>query len=523
MRVVVFLAVLAGATLVEPLHSQQEPTLPPRAALPADLTGLRPAPVPAGFTYPPLIVDRDRILELLRRGRFRDLDRLFQALEDQTTRDIRREDVLVASYETFFGSAESIAGQLDEWVAASPPESEAALVARAQFFRARAWEARGESELTDADSVRTAQMHEFLWAGIENAFAAVAIDPQNLAVYSTLLGLVFPWGWSDRGEEVLDSALTRFPASYRIRYQALSGMSPRWGGSYERMQRLVSEAQQHASSNPRLRTLRGAVALDQADELRAERRYAEAIEKLEEAREFGADVDVHYLRGRVYFFAGDYVRALEDLDRAIALRPVSTSVLRYRGRVLFRIAQRLAPPERRAELLENAEIDLREAVAFSQPDSARSAWLAEASELKEKCWASPTDCIEPPAATPPPRPVPPTDPEAWWLRLALFVISLPLTLYLVFADANQLMLLPAPLIAGLSLFWNLPEWRRQRYWAPRVIHWMSALAFLTLVAINVDWVRAGGTMWVQRYVVVAVCTLVPRVGRVDRQVQADHI
>ena len=87
MRSVLFIFIVLGvATGVGILEAQDRPTLPPRAALPPDLTGARPSPVPGGFGYPTLDVDREGILDLLRARRFRALDRLFTSLEDLTAR-----------------------------------------------------------------------------------------------------------------------------------------------------------------------------------------------------------------------------------------------------------------------------------------------------------------------------------------------------------------------------------------------------------------------------------------------------
>jgi protein-disulfide isomerase len=99
----------------------------------------------------------------------------------------------------------------------------------------------------------------------------------------------------------------------------------------------------------------------------------------------------------------------------------------------------------------------------------------------------------------------------WWLRLIVFIVSLPYTLYMVFVDGQRLHLLPAPLLAATLCLWSFREWRRQGFWTPRVIHVLAALGLATIVLINVDWVLAGGEMWTQRYVVIAIFGLFPYV------------
>jgi protein-disulfide isomerase len=101
--------------------------------------------------------------------------------------------------------------------------------------------------------------------------------------------------------------------------------------------------------------------------------------------------------------------------------------------------------------------------------------------------------------------------ESWpeWLQALFFIASLPYTLFMVFAEGQKLHLLPAPLLGiGLCL-WSFREWRRQRFWTPRIIHILAAVGLATIILINVDWVLAGGAMWTQRYVVIAIFALFP--------------
>lgn len=100
------------------------------------------------------------------------------------------------------------------------------------------------------------------------------------------------------------------------------------------------------------------------------------------------------------------------------------------------------------------------------------------------------------------------------LEIVLFFVSIPYTLYLVFVEGDRLHLLPAPLMGLWVFFWSFREWRRQRYWVPRLVPIMSVLGLATIIAINVDWVMNGGEMWTQRYVVIAIFGLFPWIAYV---------
>lgn len=97
----------------------------------------------------------------------------------------------------------------------------------------------------------------------------------------------------------------------------------------------------------------------------------------------------------------------------------------------------------------------------------------------------------------------------WWMRVVYFIVALPYTLYLIFVDGQRMHLLPAPLIAAWFTVRSFPEWRRQRFWTPPLVHVMAALALATIILINVDWVMNGGEMVTQRYVVIALFGIFP--------------
>ncbi len=108
--------------------------------------------------------------------------------------------------------------------------------------------------------------------------------------------------------------------------------------------------------------------------------------------------------------------------------------------------------------------------------------------------------------------IPASQTGPWWWQVLVFVLSLPYTLWMVFVQGEALMLLPAPLLAIGFTIWSFREWRRQRYWTPRIVHVLAVLGLLTIIAINVDWVMAGGEMWTQRYVVIALFGIFPYVA-----------
>lgn len=490
-----------------PGKAQTTGDLPAPAPYPSEWDLRPPPPVPLPVGVHVRAPERQEILQFLRQGAFAVLERRFAELKARVRSDIRWEDQLAGSYLAFHGPETDLWDRLNEWVETFGKTSATPLVARAWYCRARAleWDRERQTRPDDGDMVDARDAWYRL--GIADARAAVDLEPADLGAHLAVLGLHALYVWSEPNALALEHGLARFPESYLFREEALGNMRPSWGGDHERMQAVIDEAQRHVDDNPRLAGLRGLVAVDEAEQLLRQGDYAGALGKLEEAEALGTSWKVHLARARTWYAAKDLVRALDAANLAVAADPTAWLALNHRSLILSTVVQVATLKQIRGVLAE-ALAATDEALAL-QPASTgvqeRRAWLAE---YHDECAASTLRCFSR-AVLPDEDPGDVTDPESWWMRLLFFVFGIPLTLLLILVEGNRLYLLPVPLVATLAISWNYVEWRRHRYWTPTVIHVMAALSFLTIVAINVDWVRAGGRMWLQRYVVIVVCAMLP--------------
>lgn len=480
--------------------------LPERARYPDRWAVARPAPTPPPVGRHILAAERQELLDLLDLGMFALLDDEFAELRANLARDIRWEDQLVDSYMAFGGPRAEIFDRLDEWVRASGAWSATPWVARAWFWWARAEEWDRERSRPGDSAEADANADEAIRAGRSDARRALELDPGDMGAHVALLRLDGIYLMGNRSLDIVEAALARFPASHRVRWEALWRVRPIKGGSYELMQALIDEAQTRLDANPRLSGLAGWVALDEAARLRDRGDLAGALRKLDEAEARGATGWLHHMRALTWMAGADPARALAEANLAVAAEPAAWQVLDVRARILSWIAGfSLGQAE---DLLAQALADQDDALAL-QPLSFRgleqrqriAAFHADCAHSVFRCFAH-TD-----TGTGEPSEV--TDPESWWLRVIMFVLGIPLTLLLVLIEGERYYLLPLPLAALWAIGWNWVEWRRHTYWVPRTVHVMAVLAFLMIVGINVAWVRAGGTMWTQRYVVIVVCVLVP--------------
>ena len=94
-------------------------------------------------------------------------------------------------------------------------------------------------------------------------------------------------------------------------------MSPRWGGSYDAMDKFANESQARVGQNPMLKYLLGFPALEQAKDLQLEEKWEETIALLNHALEVGGDYPEFYvIRGKSLYQLKKYDEAMADFEAA---------------------------------------------------------------------------------------------------------------------------------------------------------------------------------------------------------------
>ena len=313
------------------------------------------------------------------------------------------------------------------------------------------------------------QMHDSALA-LGDEILAIALDPENLAAYTMKLEVLQLSGATEESATVTETALRVFPESFSLRKQAMSNASPRWLGSVERMEALWRDAETRLAENPRLRVVRGLAYSEFADWRRMEGRFAEAVQMHDSALALGDDATIFLDRARAYYGAGDYVRALEDVNRSARLRPQSFGMVELRAQTLYGIGS-MAPLDGKIAVGNNLYRDLELLVAL-QPDNE---WAAK--ELASFASAGLDD------------------------PNVLTVIRH--TLEDIYSMFHEYSVFPHWVVLFAMLGANLLLWKRSGYWMPRYVHVLALAALGVILWINWLWVRAGGAMWTRRYVIIA--------------------
>lgn len=194
----------------------------------------------------------------------------------------------LAYYANFDYSAAVVESMIDSWLHQSP-ESAHALVARGIHRVARAQGFRGDRFYRDTPAEAIDKMAREAQLARTDLERALAQNPRIWPAYEALVDVARLSGDAELGSDALKGALRVDRKNYYVRERYAAMLEPRWGGSWEKMDRVASDAAQYLDRNPRLVLLR-TLALAS--------------------------------RGWPPYHADDYPKALELYERGIAEGPV---------------------------------------------------------------------------------------------------------------------------------------------------------------------------------------------------------
>jgi len=141
---------------------------------------------------------------------------------------------------------------------------------------------------------------------------AIKLNKKFPPPYSYLIGIEKAEGNIDSTTKIHDLAVHSIPETYYIRYEYLTSLYPKWGGSFELMQEYVDGLDRAVQKNPRIWSLKGEVAAELGNTAWLDSDYVGAIQCYTEALSYGDRMSFLKSRGRLYMLTGQDNLALED-------------------------------------------------------------------------------------------------------------------------------------------------------------------------------------------------------------------
>lgn len=339
------------------------------------------------FGYPRVDVDKAGLSALLRARAFDSLTGRLAAYQRDFVRDFRNEYRLMNAYGVFERSDPGLESLLNEWVSRAPESPEARL-ARALYRHSRGWDARGTRWRSETPDENVARMRDWMRAARTDAEQVLARDSVQIVAYTVLLKVEQAMGADyDAASLILRRGLRISPRAMLLRDYMMDQLMPKWGGSFEAMERFfAAAAEPHVQDNPRLRVLRGRIHRARGDELDDDDKYDAAIREYTKALSYGHSAAVRFDRGRAYHQNDKHLEALADFNAAWVDSPDWPDLLDWRGWTYHMLAYR-AVPAQRDRLRELALRDLAHAHEL-EPSDRRARDLA----FVRRCRAEPARC-----------------------------------------------------------------------------------------------------------------------------------
>ncbi|MGH7841941.1 MAG: YIP1 family protein [Candidatus Binataceae bacterium] len=305
----------------------------------------------------PFTADQSQILDDLKAKRFAKLNSELSSYAEQAQREPLWEDNAVFAFQTFARSNANLAPLLDAWVKKFPG-SYVAHVARAEYLSAAGWQARGSKWTSETTVAQFARMNEYLVQSDGEIGAALDLNRKFFLPHMLLLKEVKSSGDQTDCWRIASAALAANSASESIRASYMTCLEPRWGGSYEAMEKFARESQAMLPRNPEILLLLGLADFDRGRDLANRGNDAAAVSMFTQAIAESGDSARYYTeRARALNSLRHYDEALADSERADQLWPnqpetvrqiaYALACLRHNGEALAKLdeADRLAPPE----------------------------------------------------------------------------------------------------------------------------------------------------------------------------------
>lgn len=264
--------------------------------------------------------DIKKIRNLFVSKQYDQLMNVFNSYQKKCEADVKYELTMDDLFSIFDDINPTHEENLNQWVN-TYKNSWVPLVARATYFEKLGVKARGHKWAKDTTKEQFKGMEFYFNKAMQDIDAALRLNPKIIQAYWLALEINAANGNKKENKELINTALNIYPGSYLIRAQYLVYLTPRWGGSYEKMDSFAKESLRYSKLNPLINTLPGYVYRDQANMAYFDGNRPLAIKLTKQALEYGENYSFRYQLAQLYFQNGEHDKALFEIERAVALRP----------------------------------------------------------------------------------------------------------------------------------------------------------------------------------------------------------
>lgn len=271
------------------------------------------------------------VTSLVLAERFEEFERRSKSYEAKFAQDPAYESPLIKLYDALERTNNQVLEKLDKWVASRP--SYISYGARGVWKERRGYWLRGGEFVERTPPESFASMRRAHEEARRDLSIALEMNSKFAPAYNSLIRIERASGSRKSAKTILATAVRQIPHTYYVRFEYLQALTPRWGGSYQRMQIYTDDLDKKAIANPRIWSLKGEAFADRGVKAWNASDYEAAARHYTVALSYGDRMEFLKDRGYVYIGLGQYDLALADLVRYRQYDPGNAEVNQYISRL----------------------------------------------------------------------------------------------------------------------------------------------------------------------------------------------
>ena len=277
----------------------------------------------------------NELRELFENRQFEPLNVIYENYQQDLQADFNKEYQFEDAFRIFQTTLPFYEELLAAWILDSPGHF-APFLARAHYYFAKGWEIWGQGGPKDKKPEQFKKRWRNFQKAIDDINMALVINQKLLTAYIMMINISSAMADEEGLRKWAKEALELYPHSFLIRAEYIRVISPRWGGSYRKMENFAKSTEPYADMNPYFACLYGFIYCEQAKACWSRKKYDQALALYTKATAFGDYWYFYTKRAEaVYVYLKDLDKALADVEYSIDLRPTIDKNYHLRSRIHF--------------------------------------------------------------------------------------------------------------------------------------------------------------------------------------------
>jgi tetratricopeptide (TPR) repeat protein len=278
-------------------------------------------------------VDKSAILLQFQNQLFEPLNLKLEEFQKAFEGDYQLEDCVFDAFEAFKRTDPNIEPILQNW-AAKFPNSYAPYIARAEYYCASALKARGNKRIIEKDQNEYKEMEQYYSLALMDIDQALKLNAKLDICYAMKIEIGTALGNKELITNALAEASKHHPYGYRVKLKYVQTLTPRKGGSYEKMEGFIRSYEKMAVDNPKMKELYASIPAEKGSTSLFLGKYDQAVIMYTDALKYSKNHSYYADRGDAYARMQKYKLALADYDKALELSPKDPEYIQRKAQMV---------------------------------------------------------------------------------------------------------------------------------------------------------------------------------------------